>query len=123
MSINFISLTQIILVTILGAFLGNLFSIFIDRRFFSELSETPNKLEILEAILASVKISLSIGAVSFIFACIDTLLALNSIDIVVNSINIKFIANMNLPSAFGFSFFVVIATAIVIKVEQSQTKS
>jgi hypothetical protein len=52
MFINLISLTQIILVTIFSAFSGNLFSIFIDRRFFSELSKTPNKPEVLEAILA-----------------------------------------------------------------------
>jgi hypothetical protein len=81
MFINLISLTQIILVTIFSAFSGNLFSIFIDRQFFSELSETPNKPEVLEAILASIKISLYVGAATFIFACIDTLLALNSIDI------------------------------------------
>lgn len=98
MSINLISLAQILLISIIGAFFGNLFYIFIDRKFFSKQSEILNQLKPLEMILSSFKMSLYIGVAAFSLACIDTLLAFNSI-------NLRFIANDNFANAFGWAFF------------------
>jgi hypothetical protein len=57
MSIHWISLAQFILPGIIGMFFGNLLSIFVDKKFFSEQGETPNRQKVLSAILSSVKIS------------------------------------------------------------------
>ena len=58
MSINFIFVAQLLMQTMFGCALGNLLSIFIDRRFSSEQAETIDRHQILEAILASLKTSL-----------------------------------------------------------------
>lgn len=57
MSIHWTSLAQFILPAIIGMFFGNLLSIFVDKKFFSEQGETLNRQKVLSAILSSVKIS------------------------------------------------------------------
>ena len=70
---------QLILAAIVGAFLGNLLSVFLDKRFFYEQQSIQHD-NAFEAILVSIKISLYVGGASLIFVGIDLLLASVGID-------------------------------------------
>ena len=58
MSINWISIAQNILLILLGAFFGNLLTIYVDKRSVGEQHEIQSKPKVLEEIFSSLKLSL-----------------------------------------------------------------
>ena len=89
---------QMILAAIVGAFLGNLLSLTLYKRFFCKQQSIQHE-NIFETILASIKISLYVGGAFLIFVGIDLLFALASI-------NIRFVEHESFFNEFFLGLFV-----------------